>query len=166
MHERPRERSLLSPVRLWVLDRCYANFGEFPSETVWKFSTEPTTEAREPTKGQMSPVFGAWLTRCRQSRRPKAIFQTVSPRTWVDRVHQARSELVGCSEGARIWDCVDEQNFISAVWRDALAIIQKYPLATILPAAVLGALAEAPAYLIADPHLLDNALTYLTAAFA
>jgi len=61
---------------------------------------------------------------------------------------------------------VDEQNFISAVWRDALAIIQKYPLATILPAAVLGALAEAPAYLIADHHLLNNALTYLTAAFA
>ena len=33
---------------------------EFPNsflETVWKFSTEPRTEDREPTKGQMSPVL-------------------------------------------------------------------------------------------------------------
>jgi hypothetical protein len=36
----------------------------------------------------------------------------------------------------------------------------------IVPGAVLGALAEAPAYLIADRLLLDQLLTYLTAAFA
>ena len=36
----------------------------------------------------------------------------------------------------------------------------------IAPGAVLGALAEAPAYLIADRLLLDQFLTYLTAAFA
>jgi hypothetical protein len=36
----------------------------------------------------------------------------------------------------------------------------------IVPGAVLGALAEVPAYLIADRLLLDQLLTYLTAAFA
>jgi hypothetical protein len=36
----------------------------------------------------------------------------------------------------------------------------------IVPGAVLGAFAEVPAYLIADRLLLDQLLTYLTAAFA
>ena len=40
------------------------------------------------------------------------------------------------------------------------------PFAVIVPGAVLGALAEAPAYLIVDRLLLDQLLTYLSAAFA
>jgi hypothetical protein len=61
---------------------------------------------------------------------------------------------------------MDEQDSISGVWREALAIIRRYPSAVILPGVVLGAFAEAPAYLIASRPLLDQLLTYLTAAFA
>ena len=61
---------------------------------------------------------------------------------------------------------MDEQDSISGVWLEALAIIRRYPSAVIVPGAVLGALAEAPAYLIADRLLLDQLLTYLGAAFA
>ena len=59
-----------------------------------------------------------------------------------------------------------EQDSISGVWREALAIIRRYPVAVVVPGAVLGALAEAPTYLIADRLLLDQLLTYLAAAFA
>ena len=52
------------------------------------------------------------------------------------------------------------------MWLEALAIIRRYPFAVIVPGAVLGALAEAPAYLIVDRLLLDQLLTYLSAAFA
>jgi hypothetical protein len=55
---------------------------------------------------------------------------------------------------------------ISGVWREALAIVRRYPSATIVPAAVLGAIAEAPHYFVEGHPLLDNALTYVTAAFA
>ena len=51
------------------------------------------------------------------------------------------------------------------MWREALAIIRRYPSAVIVPGAVLGALAEAPDYFIAD-RLLAQLLTYLTAALA
>jgi len=61
---------------------------------------------------------------------------------------------------------MDEQGSISGVWREALAIIRRYPSAVVVPGAVLGALAEAPAYLIEDRLLLDQLLTYLAAAFA
>jgi ketosteroid isomerase-like protein len=61
---------------------------------------------------------------------------------------------------------MDEQDSITGVWREALAIIRRYPSAVIVPGAVLGALAEAPAYLIVDRLLLDQLLTYLSAAFA
>jgi hypothetical protein len=61
---------------------------------------------------------------------------------------------------------MNEQGSISGVWREALAIIRRYPSAVIVPGAVLGALAEAPTYLIADRLLLDQVLTYLAAAFA
>lgn len=60
---------------------------------------------------------------------------------------------------------MNEQGSISGVWREALAIIRCYPSAVIVPGAVLGALAEAPAYLIAD-RLLAQLLTFLTAALA
>jgi hypothetical protein len=59
-----------------------------------------------------------------------------------------------------------EQDSISGVWREALAIIRRYPAAVVVPGAVLGALAEAPTYLIVDRLLLDQLLTYLAAAFA
>src|SRR5829696_4213394 len=61
---------------------------------------------------------------------------------------------------------MNEQGSISGVWREALAIIRRYPSAVVVPGAVLGALAEAPTYLIADSLLLDQLLTYLAAAFA
>ena len=48
----------------------------------------------------------------------------------------------------------------------SLAIIRRYPSAVIVPGAMLGAVAEAPSYLIADRLLLDQLLTYLTAALA
>ena len=41
-----------------------------------------------------------------------------------------------------------EQSSISGVWREAVAIIRRYPAAVVVPGAVLGALAEAPTYLI------------------
>lgn len=62
--------------------------------------------------------------------------------------------------------CMSEHGSISGVWREALAIIRCYPSAVLVPGAVLGAVAEAPAYFIADRILLDQLLTYLAAAFA
>src|SRR5215212_1674746 len=59
-----------------------------------------------------------------------------------------------------------EQDSISGVWREALAIIRRYPAAVVVPGAVHGDLAEAPTYLIVDRLLLDQLLTYLAAAFA
>jgi hypothetical protein len=59
-----------------------------------------------------------------------------------------------------------EQDSISSVWREALAIIRRYPSAVVVPGAVLGALAEAPTLLTADRLVLDQLLTYLAAAFA
>jgi hypothetical protein len=61
---------------------------------------------------------------------------------------------------------MDEQSSIAGVWREAMAIIRRYPSAVIVPGAVLGALAEAPAYFITDHQLLDYLLIYLSAAFA
>jgi hypothetical protein len=54
----------------------------------------------------------------------------------------------------------------SGVWREATAIIGRYPLATIIPGAVLGAVAEVPHYFVGESLLLDNAMTYVTAALA
>ncbi len=59
-----------------------------------------------------------------------------------------------------------EADTIRGVWRTALAIIRKYPLAVFAPAAVLGALGEVPAYLIEGRPLLDQALTLVTAYIA
>jgi hypothetical protein len=61
---------------------------------------------------------------------------------------------------------MNEQGSILGVWREALAIIRRYPSAVIVPGAVLGALAEAPSFFFADDLLLDHLLTYLAAAFA
>jgi hypothetical protein len=61
----------------------------------------------------------------------------------------------------------DERLAVSDVWREALAIIRRYPLATILPAAVLAALADAPYYFLEQSGFaLEEILALLTAAFA
>jgi hypothetical protein len=62
---------------------------------------------------------------------------------------------------------VDERLAVSAVWREALAIIRRYPLATIGPAVVLAGLAEAPYYFLNQSGFAwEVILTFLTAAFA
>src|ERR687897_772578 len=52
------------------------------------------------------------------------------------------------------------------VWREAAAIIGRYPAATVIPGAVLGAIAEAPHYFAGERLVLGNVLTYATAALA
>ena len=53
------------------------------------------------------------------------------------------------------------------VWREAFAIVHRYPLATVVPAAVLGAVAETPYYIIDDSNpIWEQILASLTSAFA
>ena len=59
-----------------------------------------------------------------------------------------------------------EADNIRSIWRGALEIIQSYPLATLVPAAILGAIGEIPAYLIDGRPVLDQALTLVTAYVA
>jgi hypothetical protein len=59
-----------------------------------------------------------------------------------------------------------EADTIRGVWLTVLAIFRRYPLATLVPAAVLGAIGEIPAYLIDGRPLLDQALTLVTAYIA
>jgi hypothetical protein len=59
-----------------------------------------------------------------------------------------------------------EADTIRGVWLAALALFRRYPLATLVPAAVLGAIGEVPAYLIDGRPLLDQALTLVTAYVA
>ena len=59
-----------------------------------------------------------------------------------------------------------EADTILGIWRGALKIIQIYPLATLAPAAVLGAIGEVPTYLIDDRRLLDLVLSLVTAYVA
>jgi hypothetical protein len=59
-----------------------------------------------------------------------------------------------------------EADTIRGVWLAALGIFGRYSLATLLPAAVLGAIGEVPAYLIEGRPLLDQALTLVTAYVA
>jgi hypothetical protein len=62
---------------------------------------------------------------------------------------------------------VNERIAVSAVWREALAIIRRYPSAAVVPALILGALADAPDYFIEDSHpVWEQILTFLAAAFA
>ena len=64
-------------------------------------------------------------------------------------------------------EAVYEQISASGVWREALANIRRYPLATIMPAAVLGTVAEAPYYFIDDSNpVWEQILASLTSAFA
>src|SRR5215210_3838969 len=52
------------------------------------------------------------------------------------------------------------------VWREAGAIVGRYPAATLIPGAVLGAIAEAPHYFTGERIIIGNVLTYATAALA
>jgi hypothetical protein len=61
---------------------------------------------------------------------------------------------------------IGEADTIRGVWLVALAIFRRYPLATLVPAAVLGAVGEVPAYLISGRPLLDQSLTLVTAYVA
>ena len=49
-----------------------------------------------------------------------------------------------------------EADTIRGVWLAALAIFRRYPVETLLPAAVLGAFGEAPTYLIDGRPLLTG----------
>jgi hypothetical protein len=61
----------------------------------------------------------------------------------------------------------DERLAVPGVWREALAIIRRYPLAMIVPAVVLAALADAPYYILeGSGFALEDVLIFLTAAFA
>ena len=61
----------------------------------------------------------------------------------------------------------DEQGSILSIWRQALAIIGRYPLAAVFPAAVLGMLGGAPYYFIKGGiNLPEEIVTSLTGAFA
>ena len=62
---------------------------------------------------------------------------------------------------------MDERVTVSGVWREALTIIWRYPLATLAPAVVLAALGDAPYYFLKDSGLgWEEVLTFITAAFA
>jgi hypothetical protein len=62
----------------------------------------------------------------------------------------------------------DEQGGILAIWREALATIVRFPLASIFPAAVLGALGDAPYFLIKaeEVTLPEELVTTLTGVLA
>ena len=53
-----------------------------------------------------------------------------------------------------------------AVWREALAIVLRHPVATVAPALLLGALTESPYLLPADRPFLEHAGAFLTESLA
>jgi hypothetical protein len=62
---------------------------------------------------------------------------------------------------------VDERVSASGVWREALAIIRRYPSATLVPAVVLAALGDVPYYFLTDLGLgWEQILTTMTSALA
>jgi uncharacterized membrane protein (DUF2068 family) len=61
----------------------------------------------------------------------------------------------------------DEQGSILSIWREAFAILRRYPMASIIPAAVLGMLGAAPYYLIKGKiNFVEEIVTSLSGAFA
>lgn len=61
---------------------------------------------------------------------------------------------------------VGETNTIRGVWLGGLAIIRSYPLATLVPSAVIGAIGEVPTYLIDERRVLDLVVSLVTAYLA
>jgi hypothetical protein len=76
------------------------------------------------------------------------------------------ARLPGAEGWARMRGRMGEADTIRGVWLAALVIFRRYPLATLVPAAVLGAMGEIPAYLIDGRPLLDQALTLVSAYVA
>jgi hypothetical protein len=76
----------------------------------------------------------------------------------------------GASEARKAMNAIvwaDEQRGILSVWREAFGIVRRYPLASVLPAVVLGTLGVSPYYFIEGKiHLTEQILTSLTGAFA
>jgi len=61
---------------------------------------------------------------------------------------------------------ISERVSASAVWREALAVIYRHPMATVAPALFLGALTETP-YLFPDSRsVFQGVLAFLTESFA
>jgi len=81
-----------------------------------------------------------------------------------DEVYEQISDQLGQEELVM----VDDRGSIWSIWREALAIMVRYPLASIFPAAVLGTLGDAPYFLIKREvfTLPEEILTMLTGAFA
>jgi hypothetical protein len=61
---------------------------------------------------------------------------------------------------------VPDPNSTTRVWREAAAIVGRYPAATVIPGAVLGAIAEAPHYFTGERLVVGNVITYATAGLA
>src|SRR5215212_1694 len=61
---------------------------------------------------------------------------------------------------------VGETNTIKDVWLGGLEIVWTYPLATLVPSFVIGAIGEVPTYLIDDRRLMDLILSLVTAYLA
>ena len=59
-----------------------------------------------------------------------------------------------------------EPNTIRGVWLGGLAIVCSYPLATLVPSAVLGAIGEVPTYLIDERRVVDLVTSLVTAYLA
>src|SRR5215204_1764930 len=64
---------------------CNPTSENSPSETVWKFGIGPESGLRERPRGSKESQFGRFLLPERRAETPSAIFQTVSPRTPVNR---------------------------------------------------------------------------------
>jgi hypothetical protein len=59
-----------------------------------------------------------------------------------------------------------EVDTIRGVWQGALSLFARYPLATLVPAAVVGVIGQTPAYLIEGRPWLDLVLTIVGTYFA
>jgi hypothetical protein len=59
-----------------------------------------------------------------------------------------------------------ETNTIRGVWLGALSIVWSYPLATLVPSVVLGAIGEVPSYLIDERRVWDLIVSLVTAYLA
>ena len=81
-----------------------------------------------------------------------------------DEVYEQISDQLGQEELVM----VDDRGSIWSIWREALAIMVRYPLASIFPAAVLGTLGDAPYFLIKREvvNLPEEILAMLTGSFA
>jgi hypothetical protein len=59
-----------------------------------------------------------------------------------------------------------ETNTLRGIWLGGVAIVWSYPLATLVPSVVLGAIGEVPSYLIDDRRVMDLVVSLVTAYLA